>query len=277
MKAPISGRIVMNGLSLHYLEWGEADAAPAVLLHGLCGNAHEWDVFAEAMRNDCRLFALDQRGHGDSDWANSYGPKDSFFDLEGFIEFLGLENVVLIGHSMGGINAVIYAARHPERIRSLVIEDIGPEIGRAGRERIERERTEEPDSFASEEEAVAYMTSLEPRRSSVWIRNQVKHAFRHDDRGRLVFKYDMQLRKTDLHSPEWLWEYVAQVICPTLLVRGTQSDMLTREVAEAMSRAMVACSVEEIEGAGHGVHGDNPSAFEAAVRAFLDETEQRME
>jgi pimeloyl-ACP methyl ester carboxylesterase len=266
---PEDSFIKIGDLSLHYLDWGDIDAVPIVLLHGLCANVHYWDFFARHMTNKYHLIAVDQRGHGDSDWAESYGPRDYVLDLEAFIDSLKLSEFVLIGHSMGGINAIIYAARHPDQVSALVIVDIGPEIAAAGIERMEREHASEPDAFVSEEEAISYMKKLEPRQQDDFIRHQMKYALRREEKGRLTFKYDKKLRSTELRSPTWLWEHLNQIICPALLIHGTESDMLAAEVAQTMAGSLAFGSVIDVEGAGHSVPGDNPEAFEAAVRDFL--------
>jgi len=161
-------------------------------------------------------------------------------------------------------------SRHPELVSRLVIVDIGPEISATGIERMERERASEPEVFDSEEEVISYMRRIEPRQSDKFIRHQVRYALRQDERGGLRFKYDRALLSTELRSPQWLWEYVSQVVCPSLLVHGMASDMLAREVAERMGRSLAFGSVVDIEHAGHSVPGDNPEAFEVAVCRFLD-------
>jgi len=261
--------ITANSLKLHYLDWGNPDAPSMLLLHGLCGNAHYWDFFARSMKNDYHILALDQRGHGDSSWTKSYSPRDYVLDLEAFVTALELDNIVLIGHSMGGINAIIYAARHPEQISQLAIIDIGPKIAAAGMERMEKERASEPEAFNSEEEAIKYMKQLQPRYSEVFVQHQARYAFKRDDKGRLTFKYDRTLRSTELQSPQWLWGYLKEVICPTLLLNGMESDMLSRETAQKEANTLVFGSVVDIERAGHSIPGDNPQAFEVAVRNFL--------
>ena len=266
---PESKLIKINGLSLHYLDWGNPTAVPIVLLHGLCGNAHYWDFFASSVASEYHVLALDQRGHGNSGWAESYGPKGYVLDLEVFADNLGLDKFVLIGHSMGGINAIIYAAQHPDLIRALIIVDIGPEIDSAGIERMERERASEPEAFSSEEEAISYMKKVEPRQSDDFIQHQVKYALKQDDKGNLTFKYDPALRSTELRSPTWLWEHVNQMICPALLIHGAQSDMLAAEVAIMMAGKLAFGSLVDIERAGHSVPGDNPEGFQAAVSEFL--------
>jgi pimeloyl-ACP methyl ester carboxylesterase len=261
--------ITANNLNLHYLDWGSPSAVPMILLHSLCGNAHYWDFFAHNMRDDYHILALDQRGHGDSDWAESYGPRDYVLDLEAFVDSLKLSEFVLIGHSMGGINALIYAARHPDQVSALVIVDIGPEIDAAGIERMGRERASEPEAFGSEGEAISYMKKLEPRQPDDFVRHQLKYALRREEKGRLTFKYDKKLRGTELRSPTWLWEHVNQIICPALLIHGAESDILAAEVAQTMAGSLAFGSILDVEGAGHSVPGDNPEAFETVVRDFL--------
>jgi len=260
--------LIANSLNLHYLDWGSPGATPMVLLHGLCSNAHYWDFFAQSMKQDYHILAPDQRGHGNSDRAESYGPKDYVLDLEAFITELGLNEIVLIGHSLGGINSIIYAARHPDLVSRLVIIDIGPEIATTGIERMQHDSTREPEVFSSEAEVIQYMREIQPRYSDAFIQHQVKYALRHDKDGRLRFKYDRALLTTDLRSPEWLWEYLGQIICPTLIMHGIESDILLGEVAQRMVKTLAFGRVFDIN-AGHTIPGDNPEAFEAAVRNFL--------
>ena len=266
----------INDLILHYLDWGNPNATPMVLLHGLCSHAHYWDFFARSVASEYRVLALDQRGHGDSDWANSYSTKEYVLDFEAFVDNLGLDKFVLIGHSMGGINAIIYAARHPEQVSALVIVDIGPEINAAGIERMKRERACEPESFSSEAEAIFYMKRMEPRQSDDFIRHQAKYSLNRDDNGNFIFKYDKVLYSVELHSPDWLWEYVGQVVCPTLLIHGLESDMLATEVAKTMVSSLAFGSVVDIGEAGHSVPGDNPKEFELAIRRFLNRESARI-
>jgi pimeloyl-ACP methyl ester carboxylesterase len=164
---------------------------------------------------------------------------------------------------------MVYAARHPELVNALVIVDIGPDIAAAGLERMERKLANEPETFSSEQEAIAYMKEVEPRQSEDFIWHHTKYALKRDEEGRLRFKYDDRLRATELRSPTWLWEHVSQIVSPTLVIHGAGSDMLADEVAQAMADTLASGSVIDIEGAGHSVPGDNPEAFESAVGNFL--------
>ena len=260
-----------NGLMLHYLDWGNTGAMPVVLLHGICGQAHYWDFFAAAMRDDYHILAIDQRGHGDSEWAQSYKPADYVLDLDDFTAKLGIRDLVLIGHSMGGMNALLYAARRPDQVAKLVIIDIGPEIGVSGIERILSQWNTVPQAFESLEEAARYMKQVEPRYSDAFVQHELKYGLRRDEQGRFVPKYDKALQNTELRSPELLWGYLEQTVCATLVLHGSESDILLPDVARRMGDVLPFGSVVEIDRAGHSIPGDNPQAFEAAVRGFLEE------
>src|SRR5437868_4573709 len=100
-----------------------------LLLHGRSDHAHCWDSFAASVASSFHIVALDQRGHGDSDWAEIYSPDGYVSDVHGVVQALGLQEMVLIGLSLGGRNAFHYAAEHPENVERLVIVDIGPKPG----------------------------------------------------------------------------------------------------------------------------------------------------
>ena len=132
--------IVVGAMRLHYLDWGGKGKQPMLLLHGGSQSAHSWDEFSRAMRGDYHVVALNQRGHGDSSWSKTgiYTVGAHMRDIGGFVNALGLRDMVLVGLSMGGRNAATYAALHPEKIARLVIVDIGPETMSRGSENIRR-------------------------------------------------------------------------------------------------------------------------------------------
>ncbi|MFC1825702.1 alpha/beta fold hydrolase, partial [Thermodesulfobacteriota bacterium] len=102
----------VNGLRLHYLDWGNRESTPMILLHGFMGHARVWDHFASKVKDHFHIIALDQRGHGESDWSEtaSYRIDDHFSDISLFVDRLNLDNLILVGHSMGGRNALFYTA-----------------------------------------------------------------------------------------------------------------------------------------------------------------------
>src|SRR5665213_2067416 len=139
---PVTDELIeMRGLRFHYRDWPSkrADAPDLLLLHGFTGHARSWDAFAEAMSDRYRVFALDQRGHGETGWAgaDSYGNPEMVDDLAAFVAALGLQRFSLLGLSMGGMVAINYAGRRPEQLAALVIVDIGPHIETAGASRIQ--------------------------------------------------------------------------------------------------------------------------------------------
>lgn len=269
MSEPQNKFVTVNATKLHYLDWGNIDAPPLLLLHGLCGNAHYWDFFARNLVNKYHIIALDQRGHGNSDRAASYGPRDYVADLEAFVERLQLTDIHLIGHSMGGINAILFAQRNPLLVTKLIIVDIGPEIGESGAVRLRDELTNEPESFSSIEDAFRHMRPFELYCSDDFLQYQLTHGLMQDASGKFVFKFDKALRQTEMRSPIWLLDYLGGIVCPTVILHGIESDILIPETAQRMEMLLPFGSVIDIESAGHGIVGDNPDAFENAVRNFL--------
>jgi len=273
MPSPQDKFVAANGISLHYLEWGNAESPQMILLHGLFGNAHYWDFFASALEDGFHIIALDQRGHGDSSWAEHYGPKEYVADLDCLIEALGINHFTLAGHSMGGITATLYAERYPHRVDRLIIVDIGPEIDAVGTQRMITEMSLTPERFYSIEEAFACLRELEPFCTDDFLWHQLKHSLKYEDM-RYVFRFDSALAQTEMHSPYWLWDYLERIFCPALILRGSESDMLGPAVAQKMSQILPSCSLIEIERARHGIPGDNPTAFHNAVVNFLRDATQ---
>ena len=273
---PTDRWVRIGAINLHYLDWGTAGRPPVLLLHGGAQTAHSWDEFARAIRDRYHVIALDQRGHGDSDWAPDadYSGPAFLRDLEGFLDHLGWDRFTLLGLSMGGINAITFAGTHPERVARLVIVDVGPEINRAGVEAIRRFVSGGPEEIDSFDDFVAMAHRFNPRRSIENIRERLSHNLRQQPNGKWTWKFDKVFRDPERVRPRdsaALWELVGKIRAPTLVVRGEQSDVLDPEVAERMAAILPAGRVVTIPGAGHSVMGDNPPAFRAAVEEFFAE------
>jgi len=274
---PAEGFLTINGLKLRYLDWG-GGALPIVMLHGLRGYAETWQAAAEQLPGRFRPLALDQRGRGGSDWGpwQGYWAGQYVSDLESFIDQLGLERFVLIGHSMGGTNAIVYTARHPDRVAALVIEDMGPgaSTGSAGSSRIKGELGGTPDFFASWSEVDAYWRAQRPNAPIEALRSRLKHTLRELPDGRIAWRYDLDGIRRARMEPSLqidLWPYVADLRCPTLVIRGAQSDFLARDTAEEMVRRNSNLRWVEIAHASHYVHDDNFPDFNHALSQFLDD------
>lgn len=270
--------VYVRDLKLHYQEWGNASAPAILMVHGFGVSGHMFDEFAERMQDRYRLIALDQRGHGDSDWSpeGDYSREAFVADLEGFCDVLGLHQFVLVGHSMGGLNAVSFTVKHPERVRALVLVDVGPEAAKEGVDNIVR-FTRGPDELEFEE-FVEMAHRFNQRRTIENIRERMRHRLRPTESGKWTWKFDKRFRegKEELKvgsslSNDEMWRLYRSITVPTLLVRGGESDVLTQDIAERAAREMQRARLVVVPGAGHSVPGDNPDDFTAAVTEFLGE------
>ena len=268
--------VTLGTLRFHYREWPAAreGAQHLVLLHGITGHARSWDSFASAMSSDYRVLALDQRGHGETEWAppDQYGTDFMVSDLEAFVAELGLDRFVLLGLSMGGRNAIHYAGKRPRELERLVIVDIGPDVTVAGSERLAN-RNRANDIFASVEDAIRRARGDNPNADEAEQRHRVTHNLMQRADGTWTYRYDKALRDPNnprpRPAPEAGWQLLASIDVPTLLVRGEISDILSRETAERMVQAIPGCRFEEVPGSGHSVPLERPSEFLRAVRTFL--------
>jgi pimeloyl-ACP methyl ester carboxylesterase len=274
--ATITDKFVsVNGLRLHYLDWENPGAPVIVMLHGLRSYAHVWDEVARPLASAYRLLALDQRGRGDSDWdpATSYNTETYVSDVEQFVDSLDLDRFILIGHSMGGVNTIVYTARHPERVLAAVIEDMGPgSTSSAGSARISREIDGTPRRFNSWSEAEAFWRKQRPLISDQALEERLRNTLKHGPDGGIIWKWDIEgiARARNNPGPRIdLWPPVRSLQCPTLVVRGELSDILFRETAEEMAASNPNLRWVEVPSASHFVHEDNLEAFNREVGTFL--------
>lgn len=209
---------------------------------------------AEALGSEWRIIALDQRGHGYSDHAETYSREDYMRDLDALFEHTGVQKAVLLGNSLGGVNAYEYAARDPERVQALIIEDIGVEItgalppilGWAG-------------TFLAREE----LESQVGQRFVPYLRNCFAR-LRQD--GSSPLPPDMMLSEACLagsHWKDWL-----STSCPALVSRGSESRVTTAEHIAEMVKSRPNTEMLTLNG-GHVVHSDDLTAFAEAIRSFL--------
>ena len=268
--------IEMRGLRFYYRDWASTrpNAPDLLLLHGYTGHARSWDAFAAAMTDRYRVLALDQRGHGQTEWAkpDAYHTREMVADVEAFVAALGLVNFGLLGLSMGGLVSIGYAGKRPAALGKLVIVDIAPEIDTLGLKRIQS-GVVRSDVFATRDEAFARAREDNPVPPAEHQRYRVDYSLMRRADGRYTYRYDRALR--DPNNPregipaEEAWRLVANIAVPTLLVRGERSDILSAPVAAKMAKTIANCRLVEIAGSGHPVPLDKPDAFLEAVRTFL--------
>ncbi len=270
--AAIDHSITLNGLRFNYREWPNEGAQALVLLHGFTGHARSWDTFAESMQANYRVLALDQRGHGDSEWATDYAPERMIEDVDAFVQALGLKQFALLGLSMGGRNAMMYAPQFPDEVERLVIVDIGPEVSGSGSARI-RAGVQARDVFDDPEEALAQLRKGNALAPEEALRHRGMHNLKQADDGKWTWKYDAALRSPDRPLPRpdasETWALIRKIACPVLLVRGAMSDVLSPEMAERMVAEIPDCRLVTVQESGHSVPLDNPPGFRESVRGFL--------
>ncbi|MFI4932984.1 MAG: alpha/beta fold hydrolase [Caulobacterales bacterium] len=267
--------IEMRGLRFHYRDWpsARAGAPDLVLLHGFTGHARSWDAFAAAMTDRYRVLALDQRGHGETEWAaaDRYGVGEMADDLVAFVKALDLKAFTLLGLSMGGMVAMEYAGRRPNELAACVIVDIGPEIVAAGADRIQT-GVRASDVFAGRDEAFAAARKANPRPPEAHHRHRSDHSVMRTEEGRWTYRYDRALRSPDTlrrRDPEAAWQACANIVVPTQIIRGELSDILSPEVAERMLKTIPDVRLTLVADSGHSVPLDAPDGFLAAARTFL--------
>lgn len=259
----------LRGLRFHYLCWGDPGNLAVVCLHGTGDSCRTWDAFCAAASETFAVVALDQRGHGDSDWAipPAYRGEDYVSDLFAFLDRLNLEKFILMGHSMGALHCTWYASEKPERVAALIHVDIAPRPPAWNKRYLLGLYENLPDLYDSPE---AYVKEL--RETSAYAREELllhlasANLERHEDG-----KY---YRKCDRHVFRSFDDYdlnrrLPLVTCPTLVVRGSESRVLEAETALEMLRNLPRGTLVEIPAAGHPVHVDNPDRFNEAVMGFL--------
>ena len=259
-----------RGIAFHYLEWGDPASPPMVLLHGLTGHAHIWDHMAPQMAQTFHVFALDQRGHGDSGHAASYTTREFVDDLDAVVRAWGIDRCVLMGLSMGGHNGMAYAAAHPERVSALIVIDIPARMDRErapGFAEAARLASEGHGQYTDFEDAVRDARPDTPTAPDENLRYRTQWNLRTLDDGALQFKYDAKVQA--LWNPEDLTEKLGGIAAPTLLVRAAKALTLPRPVAEAMAAEIADAELIEFLDSGHSVPTDRPEELAPAVLGWL--------
>ena len=273
---PSSKFVEVNGLRLHYLDWGNPGSPVIVCVHGLTSHAHAFDGFARRCAGRFHVVALDVRGRGDSAWspAGEYTMAAYTADLVAFIDALGLTRFTLVGTSMGGRISMHYAATHAGWLERLVLNDIGPD-SEAGSDRITAVGAARPSSFAVLDEAVAYrlrtVASMATASAEVQ-RETALYALRESPDGRWVWKHDpaidQQRARDGAHGYPALWQVLASLQCPTLLLWGTISDVLSEAQARKIVATLPHGTLAPVAGSAHAPTLNEPDAA-AALEAFL--------
>jgi pimeloyl-ACP methyl ester carboxylesterase len=262
--------VAVNGLRLHYLDWGTVGKRPFVLLHGGSAHAHWWDFVAPAFIDAFHVLALDQRGHGDSEHADppAYGTRHYVADLRQFIEVLALQKPVLMGHSMGGHNALIYATQYARDLAALILVDTDATYSAAAVQFLRRLGERPAKEYSSLVEAIAHFQLL-PRETFISherLRYLASFAFAERLPGKWTAKLD---RRTLFREPIDGQPLLSHITCPTLIVRAQHSLVLSDKKLTRLVHHLPRARWVEVKDSYHHVMLDNPDGLVRAVRDFL--------
>ena len=269
--------ITVNGIRLHYCEHGQRTLPPLICLHGFMGTAHNWDTFASRVSGRFRVLAPTARGHGDSarpeDYDDMFAP---VHDVAALMDALKLPSAIVMGHSMGATVAAGLAVFHPSKVSKLVIGDAGLDSDPEGAERLYRLMCEWQDEFGTAEEVAGFIRDQLEDLPEDEVRRLAPYWVSYDPDGKYRSKLDPALVRArvdqGLNVPppgeNPLWQFVPQVKCPTLIVRGVRTIFLPRACADRMVAEMPDARLVEMD-SGHMLWMENLEGFYEAVRAFI--------
>ncbi len=267
----------VDGVTLSADAWGNRNHQPVLLLHGGGQTRHAWDGAAAALaERGYRAIAVDARGHGQSDWS-----ADGHYSLELFGRDLKCitqqlqRPAALVGASLGGSSVMIAVGALGVEPPAVVLVDIAPQIEPAGVERIFRFMCASPNGFASIEQAADAVADYLPHRKRPEDLSGLRKNLRLHQDGRYRWHWDpgfvtsMRARKLERRQ-EKVEQVALGLDCPTLLVRGKLSDLLSEEGAQRFLELVPHAEYVDVSGAAHMVAGDRNDRFTEAVVDFLD-------
>lgn len=265
--------LATDRLRLHTLQWGRPGAPALVCLHGTSMQASAWSALGTALAGQFHVVAVDLRGHGQSDQpATGYALTDYADDVRALLDALGLERASLIGSSLGTQVAIAFAARHPQRVQRLVLSDPSCLIDQQAIDQYVGLHRTRPRRFDGWPQALAFSRQLPQRRRF----SEAVHAFTLQgdlgptEDGRLQWRYALdpilqtfEELKVDQSAD------IAAVQAPVLILRGSESHVLSRPDALRLLGDFARAELVEIGDCGHTIWGDQPRALAQHTRAFL--------
>ena len=274
-----SGYTLIDGRQIHYLEWSYAGLPAVLCLHGGGQTAYMFEDLGAALAGRYHVLAIDLPHHGDSDPLDEHGPRAYSETLPPLLEAFGLETPVLVGASMGGMTSIFLGASHPELVRAIVLIDVGHQLEEEGVEKIIAFLSAH-ESFGSLEEAADAIAEYLPFRHKPPDPQRLTRNMRQRADGRWEWKHGIHRRvqgqKGVARLRNWreiiagVEDAARDIRCPALVLRGSQSDVLSDEGAEAVTALIPDARLEVIEKAGHLAAGDNPRSTVALISTFLD-------
>jgi esterase len=264
----------VNGLRLHYLDWGSPSKPAFIMLHGISRVAHQFDHLAPHFAASYHVIAIDMRGHGDSAWSpeGAYVVEDYAKDLEAFIAKLDLRNVTLLGNSTGGRVVQVYAGLHADRVARIIVEDVGPERTNEIASAFTRQVENEANGWASEDELVAFLKKSNAKTPEPILRTYAHFASKQREDGRIVWKRDPNLAKGFV--PTELWRFVSQIKCPTIYIIGGASRIVPADTQQKLKETLPDVQIVVMPGLGHYPDQEATDDFIPIVDRFLAATDR---
>jgi pimeloyl-ACP methyl ester carboxylesterase len=265
-----SAHTIVRHQRFHYLEWGDPHRPPVLLLHGGNQSAHSWDLVSLHLADRYRVVAPDQRGHGDSEWSreSDYTLGALARDAAALIRERDLQRPIVVGHSMGGMVALLLAKLHPELLRALVIVDVGPEISERGTGSI-RDFVQRNAEFDDPEEFLDQVVKYDPFRKREHMARTLKYNLLRRADGKYISKHDRRRLGDPFGAERVTLDCVRQFDFPVLVVRGAESTVLEPGAASRFASALPHGRAITIPDCGHNVHSQNTPGFLAGIAPFL--------
>src|SRR4030095_10680351 len=252
--------INVNGLRLHFLDWGNETKPPLILLHGIGRVAHTFDHLAAHFSKDYHVIAVDMRGHGDSGWSadGAYLVEDYVKDIEGLATQLQLRNLVIWGNSTGGRVAQVFAGLHPDLVAAVISEDVGPERPREIADGMTaRLKQEDERGWASETELLTLQKPSSPRTGEDILRAYVHFGSKPRADGRIIWKRDPAIGNGFV--PTELWRFVREIKSPIIYILGGRSTIVPAATQDELRKVLPQAEIVTIPGVGHYPSEESPT------------------
>jgi pimeloyl-ACP methyl ester carboxylesterase len=255
----------------HYEVWGDPAHPAVILVHGLRAYGRWFEPVAQALKGQYWVIAPDLRGRNLSPWAadGDYGIDAYVQDLAALADHCGVDRFALGGHSLGGTIIANFIQRFPGRVAAAILFDASPEADPAGVARIKSEVARTPPGFTSMDEAARFLRGLHPRASEEDFAIRLRSMLSEDADGNVQFRIDPACTRQPPAPIAESWQAFGSIRCPTLQVRGMESDILSAAHFDRIHAMLPHCENIEIPAAAHMVVEDNPAPTAAAVGAFL--------
>jgi esterase len=270
--AAVNRFVTLNGLRIHYLDWGTSGKQPLILLHGIARTAHNFDHLAPHFADRFHVLAVDMRGHGDSEWHpdGAYLVEDYVSDIEALIDALRLHDIVIWGNSTGGRVAQMIAGRRPERVAAAIVEDVGPERPQAISNRRANRMSEEESGWDSLAALLEHTRKQYPRVAEHVLREFVKYGSKRRPDGRFVWKRDPAILKGFVATE--LWHTISKITAPIVYILGGASDIVPAQTQQQLKSMLPHAVIVTMPGLGHYPSDEEPEQFLDIVDRFLART-----